>query len=376
MKILFISSHLAEKPMGAKTLAKSHYELLCNIYGVENVELISIKTYSYEDKNDDYNSITSLNSKFEGIRNIISGRPYLINKITQAYILEKCRECELVFVDNYSFGKLIKRIKKELPIPVVVFFHGIYIVEGNAWRKNKRNNIGSTVVHWDLLKNEKDTVKYADKIMVLNKRDAGELYQNYGRSADLLFPMIISDTARIAISPNSGEEFRILFVGGLFGPNIQGITWFAKEVMPQLDDCFHLYIIGNGMETLQEQDIFTTEQIHVIGRVENLDDWYNDANVVIGPIFSGDGMKTKTAEALMYGKVYLGTAEALCGYDDLDDYLCNTKEEFIDRIRKLHSEKVDKFNSKMRDIFLKKYSIDAMQGKIAGLLDEAIKECK
>ena len=40
----------------------------------------------------------------------------------------------------------------------------------------------------------------------------------------------------------------------------------------------------------------------VVGEVESLAQWYHDAYFVVAPIFDGSGMKTKVAEALMYGK--------------------------------------------------------------------------
>lgn len=36
---------------------------------------------------------------------------------------------------------------------------------------------------------------------------------------------------------------------------------------------------------------------------------------MVMPIFSGSGMKVKTAEALMYGKFLIGTKEAFEGYE-------------------------------------------------------------
>ena len=67
------------------------------------------------------------------------------------------------------------------------------------------------------------------------------------------------------------------------------------------------------MEELRED--LTRNNVTVVGSVENLDEWYNKADLVVGPIFKGEGMKTKTCEALMYGKRYLGTDEALEGYE-------------------------------------------------------------
>lgn len=97
----------------------------------------------------------------------------------------------------------------------------------------------------------------------------------------------------------------------------------------------------------------------IIGTVECLSTFYNNSTAVIEPIFYGGGMKTKTAEALMYGKVIFGTNEAFEGYDvSYGDYayMCNTSEEFIDKINSwLGKYDGAVFNNNARSLYLEKY---------------------
>ena len=46
----------------------------------------------------------------------------------------------------------------------------------------------------------------------------------------------------------------------------------------------------------------------------------------------------------MFGKTILGSDEAFCGYEGLNNYLCNTAEEFIKRITDYKQNGVEKFN--------------------------------
>lgn len=52
---------------------------------------------------------------------------------------------------------------------------------------------------------------------------------------------------------------------------------------------------------------------------------------MISPIWAGGGMKTKTAEALMYGKTIIGTTETFEGYemDPRCMILCRSAADFI-----------------------------------------------
>ena len=163
------------------------------------------------------------------------------------------------------------------------------------------------------------------------------LKKYYGKESDFILPIYFEDTAKIKHTATSDNYFELLFVGSYFWPNIEGLKWFVINVMPFLNDNVVLKIVGRGMEKLEELSEFKSESIEILGEVEQLDDVYNSANLVIGPIFSGDGMKTKTAEAMMYGKVYLGTSEAFCGYEGMDEYCCETADEFIGKINDYYS---------------------------------------
>lgn len=84
------------------------------------------------------------------------------------------------------------------------------------------------------------------------------------------------------------------------------------------------------------------------------------------PIFYGDGMKIKTAEAMMYGKIILASDEALEGYqvENIDGiYRCNTKENYINCIRKLEKENNERLKKNVRQLFLNNYSFDSMLEK-------------
>lgn len=373
MRILFVSNHIATAPKGAKTLALAHYKLLCELYGKDNIDLLSLKTFAYHDDDHKYESICSLNNKYEMLGNAFFGRPIFINKKSYEHLLEQAQNVDIIFFDNYVYGYAIDKIKRSMDVKVVAFFHGIYAVEGRIWRKNEKRSIWGDYLFFNELVSEKKTIEKSDRIIMLNVRDENEAYEIYKRKADLLLPMFIEDTANIVESDCDSNEFRILFVGGFFGPNVEGIRWFAQRVMPLLDDRYHLYIVGNGMEELRNEQLMQKNNIHIIGRVDDLSEWYNSSECVIGPIFYGDGMKTKTAEALMYGKIFLGTEEAICGYDELANYQCDTETEFATAIKKVCKKNGSKYHQDMRDIYLSRYSIDAVKQQVGDLLEGLLK---
>ena len=139
------------------------------------------------------------------------------------------------------------------------------------------------------------------------------------------------------------ENKLMIFENEAFGKvrtlNLNGEPWFvAADVCKALE-------LGNPSMT-----------------VESLDEFYYNADFVISPIFEGSGMKTKTAEALMFGKTIFGTKEAFEGYSF--DYgkvgcLCNNAEDFICAIDNYNLTKF-RFNDYSRNMYLRNYSFNKL----------------
>ena len=143
----------------------------------------------------------------------------------------------------------------------------------------------------------------ATACICLSARDGALLEKLYRRHADMMLPICMEDKLSKNIIKEGKEEHggkNLLFVGSKFPPNVQGITWFVENVMPKLPECT-LTIVGKGFEELKEQ--LTRKNVIVIGGVDSLDPYYENAAAVVMALLYGDGLKVKTAEAMMYGKV-------------------------------------------------------------------------
>lgn len=359
MKLLYISEYLVyDKPSGAKSLAHNHLNTIRELLDEDSVFTIALIWNKKWKEDDAYICMRAFHNFPERIRNLIQlNSPVLNNTINEEIVtLIKTKNIDTVLLNNSYFGKLIKRIKKECPnVKVYAFYHGVQLYTWLIKIKNNPKLALSLPQVFVYALNEYWTTKYADKNILLNERDNTKLMKYYHKKADLYLPAYFSDKKiDLHATLQLETDFSILFVGGYFWPNVLGIKWFQKEVMPYLPEHVRLYVVGNGME--QIEDDITDSRIRVIGRVDQLDPWYNSCNLVIGPIFHGDGMKTKTAEAMMYGKIYLGTNEAFEGYVGMEEYKCNTAEEFVQRITNCIESKQPKFVQSIRENYLQNYS--------------------
>jgi glycosyltransferase involved in cell wall biosynthesis len=170
-----------------------------------------------------------------------------------------------------------------------------------------------------------------------------------------------------------------IFVGGAFYANVHGIEWFIKNVVPFIN--IELIIIGRGFELLKNK-LEVPGKVSVVGDVASLDDWYNKAHFVVAPIFDGSGMKTKVAEALMYGKKIVGSVEAFTGYDAVTGkvgWICKNADEFIMAIKDAQNSINNSFDLELRILYEEYYSNDSAYTRLVHILnsnfDEEIKEC-
>jgi glycosyltransferase involved in cell wall biosynthesis len=165
------------------------------------------------------------------------------------------------------------------------------------------------------------------------------------------------------------DEKFALFVGGTFYANRAGITWFGKYVAPNID--IKTYIVGRGFEKFKDE-LEIDGKVIVIGEVDSLSEWYLKAHFVIAPIFDGSGMKTKVAEALMYGKKIIGTPEAFTGYEEISDIagrVCRTAADFVEAIESVDEIVTSSFDKDLRSIYEEKYSYTASRARLERIMN-------
>jgi len=99
------------------------------------------------------------------------------------------------------------------------------------------------------------------------------------------------------------ENKNILYLASRMEFNVAGILWFLDDVWPMVidhDPTIRLIIGGTVCERIPEGKY---ANIELLGRIDCLDDFYRQGDVVINPVFQGTGLKIKTFEALSFGKV-------------------------------------------------------------------------
>lgn len=361
-KVIYIAGgkFLESQKDGGLYMSYMIYKMLKELYGEK---LYTAAVFEDGQKNTQYyREFCADSSRFNRLFCALNGR-YELSKKTELDIIKwigMIKPRVLVIVSVY--GTIVKKIKQMYPdIKIVVVMHNI---ESHYYKKRAQMETWHLwPVYFGIKKNEMWSINFCDYIVTLNQRDSDMLLKLYGREADYILPIFLEDKLKVSRNETCNRK-ELLFVGSLFQPNFDGIKWFVDEVMSKLKD-YQLTIVGKNFETVSEQLI--ADNVDVIGTVEDLEYYYQNWPIIVSPIFYGSGMKVKTAEAMMYGKIIIASDEALEGYNIdgvLDIYRCNTPNEFIEAIEKVFiQKKVKLFSENVRKIYEKNYSYNAVKEK-------------
>lgn len=347
------------KKDGGKQGSLKNYKLLQQVFGKDNVYLCMLTNNDIQSENNIIR-FPAHKTFINRIVNILHGNLFTSQKVENTIIsFIKKEKFDIVYFDRSMFGSIIdKIIAEEIPCKLWVFMHNI---EKNYFlNKVKHQNILFFFPYLKIIESERKTIDNADYIITMTHRDAELLYKIYGKKCDLVLPMSFDDVFKEEnIRIHNGESGKeILFIGTMFPPNYDGIKWFVEEVMNELPE-YILKIVGKGFEIKRKK--LERKNVEVIGYVDNLEDYYYADNIIVMPIFYGDGLKIKTAEAMMYGKIILATDEALEGYNvegNDDIYRCNSKKDFLEAIKDVYIKKKHGYSASVRRLFSSKYSLD------------------
>jgi sugar transferase (PEP-CTERM/EpsH1 system associated) len=152
------------------------------------------------------------------------------------------------------------------------------------------------------------------------------------------------DLAFYRPQPERAEPGHLVFVGVMdYLPNIDGCTWFVREILPRLRARFpaaRLSIVGSR-PTPEVLALRREPGVTVTGFVEDPREWLARASVSVAPLRIARGIQNKVLEALAMGLPVVGTTSATQGVEGeigRDFLLANSVDEQVAAIARLLDE--------------------------------------
>jgi len=275
---------------------------------------------------------------------------------------------DFIFIDGSNLGLIAKKVKQDFPhVKIYTFFHNIETLFF-LWSLKSARSIKSFFVLIINYLAERKSSKFSDFLICLSNRDSENLFMLFKKKASYITPICIVDEFRKY--KNIKSENSLLFVGSKFYGNIKGLDWFIEKVMRHIK--FQLIVVGRGMEEFRHK-YNKFSNVTIVGTSSDLNSFYSNCVAVVAPIFDGSGMKTKVAEALMFGKEIYGTPEAFTGYEkinELKNFLCINDKDFISKINLINTSNISLFNQKYRDLYTAHFSMDAHTKRFLEIFNE------
>lgn len=275
-----------------------------------------------------------------------------------------------VFLNGSNLGRVAQGVHEACPsVRISTFFQNCEarFFLGAVRQQPSIRALGVLLANY---RAERAAVKFSRNLICLNERDSSQLERTYGRRGTHLLPMALKDQLPgelPAVVPGDAERYA-LFVGGTFYANRQGIEWFVDQVAAR--SLLKTYVVGKGFEAWKVE-LERNGNVEVIGGVDSLVPWYLGAHVVIAPIFDGSGMKTKVAEALMFGKRVVGTPEAFVGYEAIvgrAGAVCESPSDFLAALETEASRPFTGIDPELRACYEDRHSFQAARDQLVRIL--------
>ena len=233
-------------------------------------------------------------------------------------------------------------------LPVVVRHHNL---ESGLLRQQSENAGGwlkKTVLkrHSELLaKYESDAVNGADFSVAITQADKDSIIREYSCSRPV--EVIPAGIETDPVMPKAQQEHCLVFTGRVeWGPNLEGVAWFVKNVFPAISQRFpklKLYIAGGLPPAWLKA--FETDKVRITGLVDNPTDYIDRAEVYIVPLKAGSGMRLKILEAMSRGRAIVSTtkgAEGIACENGRNIMLADSAEEFASSVISLLENKIER----------------------------------
>ncbi|HIV48851.1 glycosyltransferase [uncultured Helicobacter sp.] len=129
-----------------------------------------------------------------------------------------------------------------------------------------------------------------------------QMYAHIGNA--LLAPHGVNPALFTMTYDTTRYNHTICFFGKMdYRPNIEAVQWFAKNVMPLLDERIELMVLGAN--PTRELTKLQSTRIHILGYVENPYEILCSCLCVIAPMQSGAGIQNKILESMALGQIVL-----------------------------------------------------------------------
>lgn len=291
------------------------------------------------------------------IGNLFTGESYHVSRLMNLdfekkiiAVLTDNEPFDIIHVETVFLGAYVDIIRRYSSAKIILRSHN---VESEIWKRIAQNS--SNFLFKKYLENqvqrldafEKWAIQLFDYVLTISDKDK-RYFENWNSKLQMTTIPVSLDLNSFAVDDPSEKKtkkpLQIGFIGSLdWMPNVDGVIWFMKEVVPQLVEEeieFVFNLAGRNMPNSFHD--FGSNFISVKGEVEDARIFVEEQDIIVVPLFSGSGMRVKIVEAMSLGKLVVSTAIGLEGIDAKDKqdlFVADSVKSFVESIRFVSSNK-------------------------------------
>ncbi len=169
--------------------------------------------------------------------------------------------------------------------------------------------------------------------VVLSIQENETVYYSYLTSTNILTSYSYFPICKTGFVGNNA----LLYFGGPNTHNLESLNWFVTEVYtPLRKEGVDVKLLIGGSICKKLTHLEGKDNIELLGRFDELSDFYSLGDLAINPTYGGSGLKIKSFEAMAYGKVLISHQHCMEGIFDRHNapiFSAHNAEEFKEKIK-------------------------------------------
>lgn len=349
MRILIISSVFPAPPTSGdkirlfyyiQELAKRHLITLVSFFrtDVDNIDALSELTDVCREVY--LAKISRLKMYWNLFKHIFSFTPFIVTSYSGTNF-NKLVENELN-KNKYDIVFLYQ-IRSTLALPILSQMPKVFditdVLYENYLQYSKRtsNIIKKVLFFWEAKKLRRYEKRVSDEMLnnyVSSKLDKSYLESAGGKNIIVVKNGITSQNEPVLSGSDDIKKKGVIFIGNLaYPPNHEAANFILKNVWPRVESEMppaQLYVIGLGGDKLKKR-FSHLKRVIFTGYVKSTDEYYNNSQIVLCPLFSGSGIRNKVLEGMARNKVVITTSNIATdlGLTDNQEALVRDSEKDI-----------------------------------------------
>ena len=250
-------------------------------------------------------------------KSIINNTSYQANRFysekIKLFIQKKIDEedYKIIIFESIFTTIYLKKINYKKSTKIILRAHN---VEHQIWEDLARSHWFKKIVFLllaiQIKKMELNVPKYVDYIFTLSKNDEVFFKKHFPKKTHN-----IPVTFKTKEIKNTKIKRSLVYLGAMdWQPNIEGLNWFLKYVLPKVkkrNENLNIYIGGKNMDNKYLK--LNDKNTHITSKIDNAEEYIKNKEIMFVPLFSGSGIRIKILESMALGVPVISTTKGAQG---------------------------------------------------------------